>query len=292
MPRPSSSTSAPPSSFTVSRGEQGTPLLQLLRKRLGISGKKAKAHLDRREVFVNEARVWIAKHPCRAGDTIRIGAATPERPARLHTLYTDEHLVAVDKPPGIVSDRDPDSVEALLRRQLDRPGLRALHRLDRDTSGVLLFTPDTEVRERYLDLFRERDIEKTYRLVLRGSPERRDIRIRSPLDGRQAETHLRLLRRHRGYALAECRIPTGRKHQIRKHLRQIDCTLAGDRRYNPSARVPRIEQDLPRQLLHAQRLAFTCPLTGKDLRLHAPLPRDFQQALQRLGLSGPKDRRG
>lgn len=280
----SSPSTAQLTSFTVSRGEAGSPLLDVLRNRLGISGKRAKAHLDRREVFVNETRIWMAKHPCHPGDVVRIGATAPKTPERLRTLHQDDHLVAVDKPPGMVSDRDPDSVESRLRRQLDRPNLRALHRLDRDTSGVLLFTPETEVRERYLRLFRERDIEKTYRLVLRGAPDQRDTVIRTRLDGREAETRLRVLRRRRGYCFAECRIPTGRKHQIRKHLRNIGCTLAGDRRYNPSARVPRVEQDLPRQLLHAERLEFPCPFTDAPLHLHAPLPKDFRQALRRLGL--------
>jgi 23S rRNA-/tRNA-specific pseudouridylate synthase len=273
-----------PTEFTLTRQENSQPLVQILRNRLSISGKQAKSLLDRRNVFVNDTRVWMAKHVCRTGDTIRVGGSETAAPLRLEILSEGPTLVAVNKPPGRVSDRDPASVEALLRSQLNRPDLRALHRLDKDTSGLLLFTPGNELRNPYLDLFRQRAIEKTYRLILRGDPGSREPVVRSRLDGREAVTRFQILSRNRAYAEALCRIPTGRKHQIRRHLRQLNCTLAGDREYNTRERIPRVEQDFPRQMLHAESLTFPCPITGKEIRLHAPPPADFQKARKKLGL--------
>jgi 23S rRNA-/tRNA-specific pseudouridylate synthase len=286
--------SMPPASapsFTVTRQEQGLPLLQLLRQRLNLSGKQAKAYLDRREVFVNDARVWMAKHACQAGDRIRVNRSSSAAPSSLPVLWESPTLVAVNKPPGRVSDREPDSIEAEIRRQLNRPDLRALHRLDRDTTGVLLFTPPGPVRERYLSLFREKFMQKEYRLILRGQLKGSSEVIRSRLDGKEAETRIEVLRHHRGYAEARCRIPTGRKHQIRRHLQQRQCTVAGDRHYNTRASVPAAEQALHRQMLHAESIAFTCPVTAEPIRITAPLPEDYRKALKQLGLSQGKRRR-
>lgn len=277
---------ATPREFQVSPADAGRPLAGFLRDRLELSGRRAKTLLDGRNVFVNGKRVWMAKHSLCTGDTVAVRAPPPSgRPGEaVPILYRDEWLVAVDKPPGLVSDRHTDSVEARLRRQLDLPDLRALHRLDRDTSGVLLFNRRAAERKPYLNLFKNRDIDKTYQAVFRGRLPSTDETVDIRLDGKEAVTYFHILEQKGTCFHAECRIPTGRKHQIRRHAMELDCVVVGDRQYGLRRGVPKIEQAVARQMLHAASVRFPCPHTGADLQVRAPIPGDFQAVLSRFGL--------
>jgi 23S rRNA pseudouridine1911/1915/1917 synthase len=276
--------STPSPEFVVSRKENGMTLADLIRKHLALSGKKTKNLIDQRNVFVNGKRIWMAKHACQAGDIIRTSVAAPApKTQHLTILYRNPYLLAVDKPPGLTSDKHAQSVETLLRTQENDPALRALHRLDKTTSGVLLFTRDPQNRENYIDLFREQKITKRYRVILRGEPEKNQHTIRTRLDGQEAETNLTVLARNRSYCYAECLIPTGRTHQIRRHVQQIGCMVVGDDHYQRGETLPKIEQGIPRQLLHALDVKFTCPITAAPLHIQAPLPNDFKKALQHFG---------
>lgn len=277
----------PSQSWTVPRQPQPQTLLEAVRGKLKLSNRQAKARIDARDVFVNGKRVWMARHLLRPGDKVEVilREAVEEEPLKL--LYQDEWLLAVNKPSGLVSDGDSDSVESRLRKQEHLPDARALHRLDRDTSGVLLLNRRARDREPYVDLFRGHQLRKQYLALVRGAPESARFEINSRLDGKEALTRVQVLSRNRAYSLLACEIPTGRTHQIRRHLGQRNLVIAGDRTYGVHEAPPAVERGVPRQLLHAWNLEVPCPHSGKTLRIQAPPPPDFADWMKRLGLRMP-----
>jgi 23S rRNA pseudouridine1911/1915/1917 synthase len=213
--------------------------------------------------------------------------------------YEDEYLLVVDKPAGLVvhpgAGRTGGTlVQALGARgiaggsETKRPGI--VHRLDRDTSGLLVVARSEEAYQRLQRLVRRRELERGYLALVRGRPRSWRGRIEAPIgrdrneptrqslesdSPREAITHfdvLELLPRH---ALLSVRLETGRMHQIRVHLAAIDLPVSGDRIYG----VP--EPGLERQFLHAARLAFEHPFTNERLELESPLPPDLAAALDR-----------
>src|SRR5207247_376315 len=214
--------------------------------------------------------------------------------------YEDEHLLVVDKPAGLVVHPAPGHASGTLVHGLlaydveggeepERPGI--VHRLDRDTSGLLVVTRSPEAHRRLERLVRPRALPRGYLALVVGRPrsrrgtvdapigrDRRDP-LRHSLDTdtpREAVTHFeveRLLPRH---ALLRLSLETGRTHQIRVHLAAIDLPVAGDPVYGR----PR-ELGLERQFLHASRLALEHPFTGERVDVSSPLPADLEAALER-----------
>jgi 23S rRNA pseudouridine1911/1915/1917 synthase len=231
----------------------------------------------------------------------------PERPepaaaapsADFRIAWRDEHLLVVDKPAGVVVHPAPGHstgtlVEALVGEGAAggdawRPGI--VHRLDRDTSGLMVVARSEEAHARLQSLVRRRELERRYLALVVGRPQSRRGRIEAPIGRdrrdplrhsldtdtpRDAVTHfdvVDLLRRH---ALLDVRLETGRTHQIRVHLGAIDLPVAGDPLYGR----PR-ELGLDRQFLHAGRLAFPHPFTGERVEAESPLPDDLAAALER-----------
>jgi 23S rRNA pseudouridine1911/1915/1917 synthase len=217
----------------------------------------------------------------------------------LRIAWEDEHLLVVDKPAGIVVHPAPGHasgtlVHGLLGRtaggdEPERPGI--VHRLDRDTSGLLVVARSEEAHARLRNLVRRRELERRYRALVRGRPRSWRGRIEAPIgrdrtdptrrsletdSPREAVTHFeveRLLERH---ALLDVRLETGRTHQIRVHLAAIGLPVMGDPVYG----VP--EPSLKRQFLHAWRLAFPHPISGEPVEAESPLPDDLQSALARF----------
>lgn len=270
--------------WTVSRLEGNRTLQEALRERLHLSNRGAKSLLDARTVFVNGSRVWMARHKLRAGDVVEVrGPARPAKPeAAPEILYRDAWLIGVNKPPGCLSDGDAYSVEARIRASLNLPTARALHRLDRDTSGVLLINAREEDRGPYVELFKAKALAKTYLCLARGRPEKQEFTIRARLDGKEAVTHFRVRRQRKGYCLLACEIPTGRTHQIRRHLAIAGLGIVGDKQYGQRDGVPPVEREATRHMLHASDLTLPCPHKGAKLHIHAPLPPDFQHFLKKL----------
>jgi 23S rRNA pseudouridine1911/1915/1917 synthase len=218
-----------------------------------------------------------------------------ELPVRL--AYEDEHLLIVDKPAGVtVHPGAGRQTGTLVHRLLgvaaggdeDRPGI--VHRLDRDTSGLLVVTRSEEAHRALQALIRRRELEREYLALVRGRPRSRTGRIeaaigrdrrdrtRMSLDTetpRDAVTHFsveQLLPRH---ALLRVRLETGRTHQIRVHLEAIGLSVVGDPVYGVAG-----DLGLTRQFLHAARLAFTHPVTGARVEAESPLPPDLRAALE------------
>ena len=210
------------------------------------------------------------------------GVSTGEFPL----LYLDEHLAVVAKPAGItvVFDRHRPGEGCLWEKVWKLLGpVFVVHRLDRDTSGVLLFARDRETQRVLSEGFAQGKVEKVYHAVVAPPPawqatvvttplrEDGDRRHRTVVDwegGKSAETQLRLLRQLGRLALVEARPKTGRRHQIRAHLAALGCPVVGDALYGGKPLAPR-------PLLHARGLALRHPATGTWLAVEAPYPPDM-----------------
>jgi 23S rRNA pseudouridine1911/1915/1917 synthase len=270
----------------VGRSEAPVLLVRFLAARLGLSGKKAKALLDGRHVFVNRRRVWMAHHELQTGDRVEVPRAAPRKPVdlRTRTLFEDDHYVVINKPAGTLANGE-GSIEELLRTRLRCPALAAAHRLDRDTSGCLLLAKTPGSLEGAVRLFRERRVRKRYHAIVHGALEGKEQTIKTPLNGQEAVTRIRLLDARKAASHLQVAIDTGRTHQIRKHLASIRHPVIGDRYYG--IRLPATRQSITvgRQMLHASSLDFEHPVTGRRVRAKAPLPRDFRQCLRSFRLT-------
>jgi 23S rRNA pseudouridine1911/1915/1917 synthase len=230
----------------------------------------------------------------------RSEAALEPEAMQLRIAYEDDHLLVVDKPAGVVVHpaRGHDAgtlVHGLLEHgaeggeEADRPGI--VHRLDRDTSGLLVVARSAEAYERLKQQVAERALERTYLALVRGRPRSRRGRIEAPIGRdrrdplrhsldtdtpREAVTHFEVERLFDHHALLRVRLETGRTHQIRVHLAAIELPVSGDAVYG----VP--EPGLARQFLHATELGFSHPFTGERVEAHSPLPDDLASFLESL----------
>ena len=266
------------------------------------SRSKAQALIDADLVRVNGAPKQ-KRFLLSTGETIEVSAA-PEGPvvevppAPFEIAYEDDRLIVVNKPAGVVvhpgqGNRQGTLVQALEGRVAggtdpDRPGV--VHRLDRDTSGLLLLARDEETLFGLQEALRRRDITREYVALVEGRPPAkrgtidaplgRDRRVRTKMstdteDPHEAVTHFEFERALPDDTLLRVTLETGRTHQIRAHLLAIGHPVAGDPDYGHAGR-----HGLTRQFLHAQRLAFNHPETGAPMELRAPLPEDLVKALR------------
>ncbi|MDA0321277.1 MAG: RluA family pseudouridine synthase [Verrucomicrobia bacterium] len=266
----------------IAANEAGLELVQYLSGRLDISRRQAKALLDRRNVLVNQRPVWMARHRLQVGDRVTVETKRPDAEAleARHLLFDRDGYLIVNKPPGITTNGE-SSLETALRTYLDARSIQAVHRLDKDTSGCVLFSRTGSVHEKLIDLFREKAITKTYRAIVHGTVKRSDMEICRPIDSRPAFTRVRLLCAGTLASHLSVQIVTGRTHQIRKHLASIQHSVIGDREYGAVSEFARYGMP-PRQMLHAHALRFECPITGQRVKVEAPLPRDFKECLAAL----------
>ena len=218
----------------------------------------------------------------------------------LRVAWEDEHLLVVDKPAGVVvhpgtGHREGGTlVHGLLALDAaggddDRPGI--VHRLDRDTSGLLVVARSDEAHARLEELIRRREVERRYLALVKGAPRSRTGRIEAPIGRdrqdrtrhsldtptpRDAVTLFEIAEALSGHTLLTVTLETGRTHQIRVHLEAIGLRIAGDPVYG----IPG-ELDLERQFLHAASLGFAHPFTGERIEADSPLPDDLAAALER-----------
>jgi 23S rRNA pseudouridine1911/1915/1917 synthase len=248
--------------------------------------------------------------PVRVGDivTVRLPVARPTdlvaQDIPLTVVYEDADVAVIDKPAGMVVHPAPGHldgtlVNALLARYPDitvsgdlRPGI--VHRLDRDTSGLLVITRNDRARHAIQAQQQARTMTKAYLAVVEGRFKETEGLIDAPIarhptdrkrqaivaDGREARTHWRVLEDLGEYTLIEARLETGRTHQIRVHFAYKSRPVLGDQLYGP--RKPRASFGLSRQFLHAYRLGFALPSSGEWAEFEAPLPEDLRTALEKL----------
>ena len=218
---------------------------------------------------------------------------------QLRIAYDDEHLLVVDKPAGLVVHPAPGHATGTLVHGLlahdaaggheERPGI--VHRLDRDTSGLMVVARSEDAHRRLQSLVRRRELERRYLALVVGRPRSRTGRIEAPIGRdrrdpmrhsldtdtpREAVTHFELVELLPRHALLDVRLETGRTHQIRVHLAAVDLPVAGDLVYGR----PR-ELGLERQFLHAARITFAHPFTGERVEVESELPPDLRAALER-----------
>jgi 23S rRNA pseudouridine955/2504/2580 synthase len=265
------------------------------------------------EVRVNKGRAG-ADTRVSAGDDIRLPpvrmadpAAQPPAPAReFAVLLEDEHLLAIDKPAGVAvhggSGVSSGVIEQLRSARPQARFLELVHRLDRETSGVLLLAKKRSALTALQDQFRARDTGKIYSALVFGAwPERlkvidlalhkspagageRNVRVvdASHADGRRSITLVRVLQRYADFTLLDVTLKTGRTHQIRVHLAHSGHPIVGDPKYGDYARNKALARDRrsTRMFLHARQLSFDHPASGERITLESPLPADCETLLQ------------
>ena len=285
--------------------------------RLGSRGRAADA-LTKGKIFINdtEASPREAASRLRAGDVVRLWADRPGSSRRrlgafaagdLNILYEDDQLLVVNKPAGMLAvplERKRqvvstyDQVEAHLRPHGRRHRPLVVHRIDRDTSGLVVFAKNARAQETLKAQFKRREPERVYWAVVYGSPEppegtwrdhlvwdqhaliQKRTRANDP-KGKEAISHYRVLEQMEDASLVEVRLETGKRNQIRIQARLRGHTLVGERRYvyGPDALRPIV---FSRQALHAYQLSFRHPVDDRPLTFEAPLPDDFRGLLRRL----------
>ncbi|WP_132387431.1 RluA family pseudouridine synthase [Novosphingobium sp. PhB165] len=300
-------------------GEAGGRLDKALADASGLSRERIKA-------LMGEGRVTLSGKP--AGQaSLKVAPGTPfaiavpeAAPAEaeaqdipLNVVFEDEYLIIVDKPTGLVvhpaaGNLDGTLVNALLhhcRDQLSgiggvaRPGI--VHRIDKDTSGLLVVAKTDRAHEGLAVQFADHSIERAYRAVVAGKPiplagtvtgaigrsntNRKKMALVESGRGKHAVTHYRTIEALKGAALVECRLETGRTHQVRVHMSSIGHSLLGDPVYGrtPSAIRPVLQRlGFHRQALHAAELGFVHPVTGETVRFSSPLPDDMRALIDEL----------
>lgn len=275
--------------------EAGPLLPWLLTTLAPMNRTRVKQHLQHGRVFVNGRPVTRHDHPLTPADRVAIAAegASPRALPSLTICYEDEAIVVIDKPAGLLSvatDAEKDDTAftrlvALLEcRKAGRPFV--VHRLDRGTSGLLLFARSARVRDQLQAGWDA--VSKTYLAVTEGLPrpaegtienhllEGGNLRVRPVAAdtprAKHAASRYRVLDSHDGRALVAVELLTGRKHQIRVHLAGLGCPVVGDRDYGAAT------DPVGRVCLHAWRLAFTHPVGGRRVEVEAPVPAELWRA--------------
>jgi 23S rRNA pseudouridine1911/1915/1917 synthase len=272
-----------------------------------IGSRAVAERLVREGGVLVDGRARSKSHRLEGGEELELEAPAP-RPSGLtpeamdlSVPYEDEHLLVVDKPAGLVVHPAPGHSQGTLVHGLlaydveggdesERPGI--VHRLDRDTSGLLVVARSPEAHRRLQELVRTRAVTREYLALVVGRPrsrrgtvdapigrDRRDA-VRNSIDTaapRDAVTHFELEQALGAYTLLRVTLETGRTHQIRVHLGAIDLPVAGDPTYGKAGVL-----GLQRQFLHAARLAFDHPFTGARVDVTSPLPDDLAVVLERL----------
>ena len=262
-------------------------LQDYLAAKFQLSRRGAKDMIDQRRVWVNRKCVWMARYQLKPGDTVETSKAIPKPPVKFHVrvLWSNENYLICDKPAGVVSCDDPKSVESLLRTQESIPTLEAVHRLDRDTTGCLMFAKNHAAKIAAVEIFKTHKVSKIYHAVCVGKfPYAHQI-IDAPLDNQPAVSKVTRESAGEDASFLRVRIETGRTNQIRRHLSSVRSPVLGDRVFGlKNARDPRLMQ-VPRQMLHASTLELPDPLDPHiEIRVHSPLPADFRATLKLFGM--------
>ncbi len=300
--------------YQVDPGESKKRLDQFLAQTcLPFSRSRIQKILDEGLITVN-GRVESASYKIRGEDiiTVHIPPPAPAEDAPeemdLDILYEDECLLVINKPPSLVVHPAPGHPNGTLLNGLlghlsreeapesDGPARAGLvHRLDQDTSGLMVVGKTAEVVDRLMVQFRDRTVSKSYVALTIGIPPSKRGLIDAPIGrsngdrkkfavttgGKPSQTKYRIMTTYReGYALLDITLLTGRTHQIRVHMQHLGYPLAGDPVYRKKGRKDEIQ--FPRIMLHAANLGFTHPLSGDALTFQAPIPSDMQSALSQL----------
>jgi 23S rRNA pseudouridine955/2504/2580 synthase len=280
----------------------------LLRTLRGVPKSHVYRVLRSGEVRVNSGRVG-PDYRLRLGDRVRVppvrvsAAVKTARPAEFPVIYEDAALLVIDKPAGVAvhggSGVSFGVIESLRAGRPQAKVLELAHRLDRDTSGLLIVCKKRSALTEVHRQLRDGEVEKIYSTIVKGTPAEASFELAEPLHkyvtaggerrvsvregGMSARTQVRVRKRGADFSLLEVRLLTGRTHQIRVHLAHAGHPVLGDDKYGDFALNRELAgQGVKRLCLHAGRLAFAHPLTGERLRLEAALPADMAAFAARL----------
>jgi len=271
--------------FTFTQKDDPHTLLGFIALKLTVSKNKAKQLLDRRMVFVNKKRVWIASYQLNKGDVVEIitREIKPQEFEKDCVLFKDSHYLIVSKPPDIITNGS-ESLEEQLRVYFQDSHIQAVHRLDKDTSGAVIFAMNKDAFERMKTLFKKNLMKKVYRVIVRGGAGKQTFTIETLIKGQRAVTHVRLLKKGKEASYLEIDIETGRTHQIRIHLASVGYPVIGETEYDRKPIEHPLLRQIRRQMLHAYQISFAHPYTQKMVSVTANIPEDFNQCLKLLGL--------
>ncbi len=301
--------------FRVTKDKEGERIDAYLASKTSISRSSLQHLIKDGSIRVNNEKVR-SSYRVKTNDSIRV--IFPEKEAPLldreavstDIVYRDENLIVVNKPPGIVMYPAPGHPGGTLMNAIAyhvdrlatigaplRPGV--VHRIDKDTSGLIVVALTDEA---YFDLvrqFKDRSIERRYIALIYGQLKENRGEIELPIGrslthrkkmstrvrrGKPAKTLWRVIKRYRDASMVEVRLATGRTHQIRVHFSALGHPVLGDKTYGrkTSIRMDNTLLKIPRQMLHAESLGIEHPISGERLEFHAPLPEDMKETLEHL----------
>ena len=278
-------------------------------KQSDLSRSNIQKLIDSGDILVNNS-IKKMSYKVQEGDVIHINVPEareanikPEN-IPIDIIYQDNDIIVVNKPKGLVvhpADGNPDGtlVNAIIAICKDglsgiggelRPGI--VHRLDKDTSGLLIVAKNDKAHRLMSEQIKNREVRKIYIALVKGVVSENEATIDMPIgrstkdrkkmavrkDGKEAVTHFRVLKRYPSYTLLEVKIDTGRTHQIRVHMAEIGHPVVGDMVYSSGKNEFGVEG----QMLHAKSLDFKHPITGEQMHLEAPLPKYFEDVLDKL----------
>lgn len=297
--------------YIVKQEEQGKRLdMYVANQNSEITRTAAQRMIEQGNVLVNGKKQKVS-YKILEGDVItieKVEAKPIELKAQeipIEIIYEDKDIIVVNKPKGMVvhpANGNPDgtlvnAIMAICKDSLSgiggeiRPGI--VHRLDKDTSGLLIVAKNDKAHVNMSEQIKNHEVKKTYIALVRGVVKENEATIDMPIgrstsdrkkmavvkNGRNAVTHIKVLKRYNKYTLLEINIETGRTHQIRVHLSHIGFPIIGDYTYSNGKN----EFGVVGQCLHAKCLEFKHPITGEKMKLEAPLPVYFEKILEKLG---------
>jgi 23S rRNA pseudouridine955/2504/2580 synthase/23S rRNA pseudouridine1911/1915/1917 synthase len=290
--------------FTVKESRHGWTLLAFLKEECkeSLSANKIKKAIEAKSCTINGRVEFFSSYQVMKGDRVEFNPIETSKPSKIAVPFQDDYFAVIDKPPGLVCQNEPvtAAIGPIARNW------HLVHRLDKDTSGLLLLAKNEKAEVAAKALFTDRDIGKMYLAIVDGRVKEKEGTIDNYLgkkggyegqtlyggvseNGLRAITRFQTLAHGKGASLLLCDIKTGRTHQIRVHFSEKGHPLLGDHQYG---RKFCCSFEPSRHLLHAWKLVFIHPFTKKRIELKAQVPEDFKRALEELFSSQALEKHG
>lgn len=282
-------------------------LMPFLMKYVGGSRTKIKEMLSQRMVYVDKVQTTQFNTPLKVGQMVQIANKRHKHDFRnkwVKIVYEDAFIIVVEKAPGILTNAQPgsraltvkDILDEYVKRSSRNFSVHTVHRLDRETSGLLMFAKRRDIQQKLTDKWKDIVTDRRYVAVVQGDMEKESGQIyswltdnkmfvtySSPVDngGKYAVTHYKTVKRANGFSLMELKLDTGRKNQIRVHMQDLGHPVVGDFKYGSTEDVYGEKADAAeRMCLHAFRLEFTHPVTHELLKFETPYPDIFRKLVR------------
>ncbi|HWQ42644.1 MAG TPA: RluA family pseudouridine synthase [Desulfosporosinus sp.] len=254
-----------------------------------------KSLLAHRQISVDNEVITQFNHPLETGQQVTVNwtkVLIEKQPQGLKIVFEDPYIIIIEKQAGLLSiststEKEQTAYSVLsehVKKRDPKNKIFVLHRLDRDTSGVMMFAKSEKIQQLLQNAWKEAVLERSYVAVVEGLVSKEQGTItswlteskafimyssRTPNDGQKAVTHYQVLKKNKNYSLLEVKLETGRKNQIRVHMKDIGHSIIGDKKYGAT------KHPIGRLGLHARVLAFTHPVTGEEVRYETDIPKVF-----------------